>query len=183
MSVRLLKLAEPVDPKRIGNAVDCVIRSMQPEFERNVARIADFLGHYSESPIEVMLGTSLWVGCNLNTPGWLRVVAPDFVGPVKSDLILRPQYEWGRYRSDFILEGFGQRVIIECDGHEFHERTKGQAEHDRAKDREAQRAGYPILRFTGSEIFRDPKNCCIQILDFLYSRAFGPQPNRQGTDA
>ncbi len=175
----LLKLAQPVDPTRIGNAVDCVIRSMQPEFERHIARIADWLGHYSESPIEVMLGTSLWVGLNLDHPGWQNLVAPDFVGPVKNELILRPQYEWSRYRSDFILEGYGQKILIECDGHDFHERTKGQAEHDRSRDREAQQAGYSILRFTGSEIYRDSKTCCIQIIEFLGSR-LGPSTQKAG---
>lgn len=177
--MKLLKLAQPVDPTRIGNAVDCVIRSMQPEFERHIGRIANFLGHYSQSPIEVMLGTAMWIGCNLSTPGWLVVVAPDFVGPVKNILILRPQYEWSRYRSDFLLEGYGHKILIECDGHDFHELTKGQAEHDRAKDREAQQVGYPILRFTGSEIYRDSRSCCVQILDFLGSR-FGRAAQQAG---
>lgn len=170
MSAKLLKLAEPVDPKRIGNAADVVSRSLQPEFDYHVRRICDWLGHYSESPIEVMLGCSLWVWCNLYQPGWLRLVAPDFVGPVKNDLILRPQYEWGRYRSDFLFIGYRHRIILECDGHDFHERTKGQAEHDRAKDREAQRLGYAMLRFTGSEIYRDPQECIRQIMEFLRDR-------------
>lgn len=68
------------------------------------------------------------------------------------------------YRADFlitvILSGktLG-RVVIECDGHHFHERTKEQAAHDRGRDRAMTLAGYKVIRFTGSEIHRDLMKC------------------------
>lgn len=40
-------------------------------------------------------------------------------------------------------------AVIECDGHEFHERTKRQAARDRSRDRAIQAFGYRIFRFTG----------------------------------
>lgn len=54
-------------------------------------------------------------------------------------------------------------LAIECDGHEFHERTKEQAARDRARDRALQEAGLTIFRFTGSEIYRDPFGCADQV--------------------
>lgn len=48
-------------------------------------------------------------------------------------------------------------VAIECDGHDFHERTKEQAERDKKRDRDIQSLGWNVARFTGSEIVRDPK--------------------------
>lgn len=60
-------------------------------------------------------------------------------------------------------------VIIECDGHDFHERTKGQAQHDRERDRYMQKRGYRVMRFTGSELYRDPMKCAKELDDFLAS--------------
>ena len=51
------------------------------------------------------------------------------------------------------------KIVIECDGHDFHERTKEQAARDRSRDRELQRLGFKIMRFTGAEIWRDPWAC------------------------
>ena len=67
------------------------------------------------------------------------------------------------YRVDFLLRwkrSYGEvKCVVECDGHEFHERTKEQAERDKKRDRELQGAGYMVLRFTGSQIYRDPLGC------------------------
>lgn len=92
-----------------------------------------------------------------------------------STLIVRPQAVIGARRVDFLIhgpdfsdnaKGKWRRLIVECDGHEFHERTKEQAAKDRAKDRLAVMAGMDCFRFTGSEIWRDPMGCAEQILDW-----------------
>jgi very-short-patch-repair endonuclease len=57
-------------------------------------------------------------------------------------------------------------LIIECDGHDYHERTKEQARKDRKRDRDLQSEGYTVFRFTGSEIFSDPIACVRQVLDW-----------------
>lgn len=81
------------------------------------------------------------------------------------------QVQVGRYRTDFLLVFAGQGgghcyVAVECDGHDFHERTKQQAEHDRRRDRDIQGMGLSVLRFTGSEIWRSPTrtawDCLVQ---------------------
>src|ERR1041384_1385190 len=46
----------------------------------------------------------------------------------------------GSYRVDILLAGF-VHLAIECDGHDFHDRTKQQAAYDRARDRELLLAG------------------------------------------
>ena len=71
------------------------------------------------------------------------------------------------YRVDFLFAPhFGTPFIVECDGHDFHERTKKQAERDRCRDRRLLMAGFPTLRFTGSEIYRDPLACRDQVEEF-----------------
>lgn len=57
-----------------------------------------------------------------------------------------------------------RRLIIECDGHEFHDRTKEQASKDRRRDRVAALAGIDVFRFTDSDIWRDPWGCATQIV-------------------
>jgi len=63
------------------------------------------------------------------------------------------------YRADFLLELGARRLIIECDGHDFHDRTKQQAAYDRSRDRELLQIGIPTVRFTGSEITHSPERC------------------------
>lgn len=91
--------------------------------------------------------------------------------------VLIPQYEVGQYRIDFFISLSGTtdkpiKIAIECDGHDFHERTKEQARRDKSKDRWLQSSGFIVLRFTGSEIWKDPVDCAEQVLKLLFTRAF-----------
>lgn len=90
---------------------------------------------------------------------------------------LNAQVSVQNYRVDFTITDLGRvavdgkepcvKIIVECDGHDFHERTKEQAARDKKRDRDLQSAGWQVLRFTGSEIWRDPSGCVGQLLSFL----------------
>lgn len=67
------------------------------------------------------------------------------------------------------------KLIVECDGHAYHERTKEQAARDRRRDRVAQHQGLPVFRFTGSEIWNDPIGCADEVLAYMES---GPEQSR-----
>ena len=91
-------------------------------------------------------------------------------------LVILPQHELSlskNYRADFLLMTLShkdkttRRLIVECDGHDYHERTKDQAKRDKNRDREMTAAGYPIMRFTGSEIHKDADECADQVCGFL----------------
>lgn len=60
-------------------------------------------------------------------------------------------------------------VAIECDGHDFHERTKEQAQRDKARDRALQSIGWRIARFTGSEIYKSPETVVCELAKFVTS--------------
>ena len=86
-----------------------------------------------------------------------------------------PQVQIGPYRTDFCFIAdcvYGEflLVAVECDGHEFHERTKEQAAHDRSRDRAMTRAGIHVMRFTGSEIHRDAEGCFQEVYDYLMDK-------------
>lgn len=72
-----------------------------------------------------------------------------------------PQVHVLNYRMDFLVavrrsDNVPMFLDVECDGHDFHERTKEQATGDKARDRKLQAQGIEVHRFTGSEIWRDP---------------------------
>jgi very-short-patch-repair endonuclease len=56
-------------------------------------------------------------------------------------------------------------LIVECDGHDFHDRTKEQASRDRARDRELKKLGYEVFRYTGSDIWADVYGCATESID------------------
>ena len=68
---------------------------------------------------------------------------------------------------DFAVLGDGFKIDVECDGHEFHERTKEQAARDRSRDRELTLNGWTVLRFTGSEVHKSAAMCAEQVFEAI----------------
>lgn len=56
---------------------------------------------------------------------------------------------------DFYIEEGDFKLCIYADGHTYHNRTEKQALRDRNIDRELQRLGFTVLRYTGQEIRKD----------------------------
>ncbi len=86
------------------------------------------------------------------------------------------------YRADFLIECFWYKsnqdnnippiehfsqVIIECDGHDFHEKTKAQVKRRNERDYNLQMSGYDLIHFSGSEIFNNPEGCAIKVIEYL----------------
>lgn len=65
---------------------------------------------------------------------------------------------------DFVLRAGHKPVVVECDGHEFHQKTKAQVAKDRARDRYFVERGYIVIRYTGSEIRRNARLCAEQAI-------------------
>lgn len=132
----------------------------------------------AESPIErKMLAGLLFCDFGfLDHPACLcrpDELSVDVVAKSRSAIICpQAQIQKLKWRVDFfiVLPTFGRglppKLVIECDGHDFHERTKDQAARDRKRDRDLQALSIPILRFTGSEIYRDLDHCIEQISTF-----------------
>jgi very-short-patch-repair endonuclease len=96
------------------------------------------------------------------------------------------QVSVGDYRVDFLMDytdphmtgDYVASVAIECDGHDFHEKTKEQAKRDKQRDRNLLALELPTLRFTGSEVYADPFKCVREAMDLVsdlyYQRVLGP---------
>lgn len=137
----------------------------------------------AESPIELLMGSRLAeladnLQRNYKPGGWF------------CDLLVQEPIEIDgkQYRPDFILwlqdnvpYGGVVQIVVECDGHDYHERTKQQAARDRKRDRAMQAAGYIVLRFTGSEIWNDP-TACVQEVERVVRQITRPGAQEVATD-
>lgn len=75
---------------------------------------------------------------------------------------------FGTEKPKYLAEQVNEKLVVECDGHEFHEKTSEQAKKDKSRDRDVLSRGYPVMRFTGSEIYRAPLKCAEQVVhDFF----------------
>lgn len=91
-----------------------------------------------------------------------RQVVLEGVGRV--DFVIHAKADWAR-EPEGGVPGW-RRLVIECDGHDFHERTKQQVAKDRSRDRATALSGVEVFRFTGSELWRDPWGCAGQIIEW-----------------
>lgn len=107
---------------------------------------------------------------------------------LSSPILLNPQTKIGKYRVDFslnfleffigmvddvnILEKINKNiplVAIEIDGHDFHEKTKKQVESDKKRERFLIKNGWVVIRFSGTEVFKDALYCVNEVYEQYYS--------------
>lgn len=89
------------------------------------------------------------------------------VGKFFADVYLELHVRHGADRHPGLRDDGVTRLVVECDGHNFHDRTKEQASSDRARDRAMAFEGLQVFRFTGSDIFRNPTKCAREALAML----------------
>lgn len=112
---------------------------------------------------------------------WYPLVYRDFHGYEAVHMF--PQYSFagiGALEEKFVpLEGLRVDVfftklndprrfslVVECDGYEWH---KDRFIEDRQRDRAFRKAGIDILRYSGSEIVKDPISCAVDLFQYIES--------------
>lgn len=116
---------------------------------------------YCDSPIEKILATALVI-------------------ETKDGLYFEPQYEIQTKNKKYIVDFcvFGDefvnsflkkdfQLIIECDGYDFHQKTKKQVDYDNQREYDLKMEKYEILRFSGSKIYNEPIKCANEILNYI----------------
>lgn len=77
-----------------------------------------------------------------------------------SNFTINSQFKIDEFTADFMIDfkrsGEVKKIVIECDGHDFHEKTKEQVEKDKKRDRHFTAKGFLLLRYSGSELVRQP---------------------------
>src|SRR2546423_1858315 len=103
-------------------------------------------------------------------------------------IIAQHSVDDGQYRTDFLFEltrdiyatdadgdvpvklarsEVFARLVVELDGHDFHERTKEQAGRDKSGDRRLTALGFTVFRFTGSEVHAEPYRVADEVESYL----------------
>ena len=138
-------------------------------------RFSELVDQSSDSPIEDLF----WLACHVQcASASVQVNHHIWVGPNQykrgEGIHITPQFCIGKYRADFLIEqeqlspeGFSTPIIVELDGHAFHDKDKHQRSYEKARDREFQRSGYKVLHFTGSDVVIDPYKVAFEALSFL----------------
>lgn len=83
-----------------------------------------------------------------------------------------------KYIADFLFEedefvnkfNTKKKIIIECDGHEFHQKTKQQVKHDNEREYDLKMAGYEVIRFSGSQIYNNPLRCAEDTYNYIMKK-------------
>lgn len=141
-----------------------------------------------ESPIEEMLLAAIYAQHTLGLVDMHFLGTSEMPQSATFDeaIFIQQQVKVGPYRVDILIHDAScpfevaepRFMVVECDGHDFHERTKEQARRDKKRDRFFQSKGFKVLRFTGSEIWADPDACANEVLEQLQSE--DSWRNRQG---
>lgn len=80
------------------------------------------------------------------------------------------------YRVDFLVwfcfNNVVVGVVVECDGYVFYEKIKEQVVLDKKCDCVIVIVGFFVLRFMGSEIYRDVVGCVEQVKEMLFEFFF-----------
>lgn len=87
-------------------------------------------------------------------------------------VFITPQKVIGSYKVDFLLSHIDINdthidLIVELDGHDFHDKNKEQRAYEKSRDRYFSRNGYKTLHFTGSEVFNHPFKVVLECLSQL----------------
>ncbi|MHA1777470.1 MAG: UvrD-helicase domain-containing protein [Promethearchaeota archaeon] len=77
---------------------------------------------------------------------------------IDKNITFEPQLRIGRFLVDFLVEIGNKKIIVECDGIDFHNPF-----HDKERDKELKLKGYHIIHFTGSEIYINIESCIEKI--------------------
>ena len=122
-----------------------------------------------ESPIEQLLSLYL-TNLRISFSDWNPFISVSQIGNNQEI-----QCQNGKkYRLDFyfIVNYKNQETKyfgIECDGHDFHQKTKEQVEYDNQRQRDLQNEGIEIIRFSGSEIWKNPIKCANEVKNIILS--------------
>lgn len=169
----------------IFEAIDKHLAERQAYLQKVVANLCAAV----QSPIEQKMGLAL-IAHPLAAMPFISV-GSQLPEAKRAGLFIIPQLRIGSYRADLAIvmqsDGYSLRIVVECDGHEFHQKTKEQAAHDKKRDRYFLDHEWPVMRFTGSEIHRDADACADQAMAFLIrgmAKAEGmPSPDKWQLEA
>lgn len=101
----------------------------------------------TDSPIEHILLSALVEWINFHEANFATV---------------KTQEPFGPYRADIMVVVGQHKLVVECDGAQFHS-SQQMIEHDKRRDRFCASNDIAVMRFTGREITRDVRRCAAEV--------------------
>lgn len=146
-------------------------------------RVGNFSYEYVESPIEHIFNFAF------DLLEFAREGATQYIYLLSQEEIT---VNGKTYRADFLFDSnecespyshFPKpfKLVIECDGHDYHERTKAQVKKANERDLALKMAGYDVLHLSGSQIYNEPFECARKVMDYILLNVGGE--NEQGMDS
>lgn len=136
-----------------------------------------FLEGNTKSPIEQMFYCAFLIVAEhqyeeINQEPYWDIKKKDWV--LLPGVYISEQVKIGKFRADFVASQRAHDksreslpVVVELDGHQFHDRNKEQRSYEKARDRFFTRQGYRVVHFTGSDIVKDPYAAAWEVLGML----------------
>lgn len=128
--------------------------------------------HKISSPIERVFFSAILVLRELHCLNTENILWTDGkLVPIGLEIV--PQVSIGKYRVDFLCsyirspDDVPKRVVVECDGHNFHDRSEPDRRYEKERDRFIQKQEFKIFRYTGSEILKEPFRCASEVIEYL----------------
>ena len=124
-------------------------------------------GQNIKSPIEIVLFTALYIFKLKNKLNFFLETQKEI--KIDNKKYIADFYiEYDKLLNFFLKKDF--KLIIECDGFEYHHNNKEQVNYDYERENNLKLNGYDIIRFTGSQIYNDPMKCVYQIISYIKSK-------------
>lgn len=187
---------DPVD--QIGNTPGRVVAPNVREFLDRASSLygrlqadrfgQDMHGHivegYLQSPIEDLFWIALRLLCDVYGQAFnpdpdcdendeaihalgIQAECQRQIGPYRVDFFTNRHY-LGRHDGKWVRD-CDQPLIVELDGHDFHDKDKRQRSYEKARDRYLVAHGYRVVHFTGSDVVSDPFRVAYEVLNLLHA--------------
>jgi len=136
------------------------------------------LGESIESPIEQLFFIEwkfrqfcnselelLYLEPQYSDPSTKNFILDFYINIIEEVLTWKEMFDLNKY--DIITSTPYPKVGIEIDSHIWHEKSKEQAMKDKKRERILIANGWQLLRFAGSEVYKDPARCVDETLGFV----------------
>lgn len=164
--------------EHVGAAAEWLATEMTGRY-RDVVCTSHARGHRLESPLEAVL--VVWVQALTladHIHNWrLREQVEVRTRSGKTYRVDFRAVAFDPYESCLTRKETDLDVVVEVDGHNWHERTREQVAARDARDRELQASGFTVLHFSFAELTADPLKCIYEISGAVHGeigRRLGP---------
>lgn len=126
--------------------------------------IPDVFCYEYKSPIEAIFITAFELYIKFYNKEQILLLPQKEIYIENKKYIVDFEFESDEYVNQFNTD---KKIIIECDGHQFHQKTKEQVTKDNEREYNLKMAGYQVLRFSGSQIYNEPFKCAEDTYNFI----------------